>query len=256
MDVIYKKRSLLMSNFYKFRFTFGSDIQDEENKSVLRHKIGSAMEYGIGDEIKKYAIHYVMGVESLNKLGEPAKFHFHIHFTSDAKIGAIRKNLQRYFSSVEEGRKGNDLYSLQQEKDVKDIDRFFRYPLKQISDKITQRQKDRVDWNLDLATDELEYIELQRKLAYEEWNKECQRNRMKMDKVLDKESTFDKLCKYLEDKETQDVECIIKHILEFYKENGLSMNLNTIRGYALTYCVKKDLIPIEALVSKIFPLYS
>lgn len=254
MDIKYKKRGYIMAKFYKFRYTYNNEYQNNENVNQLRKWIKDSFEDGgvCGLVISK-ALHYVYGVEHLNKFGEPTKIHAHIHFTSESKIESIRKSLQRWFKDDEEVRKGTELYSLVEEKDVIEVERFFRYPLKQVNFHITdENNTDRFGY---FIGDECN-IEQMRLLAHEEWKKGVEVHLKNRERLCSKDTTYDKLAKYLNEKNCESFKQAIKMIVEFYAQEGMAMNINTMGGYAVTYSVKAGFLSPDYVASKIEKLCS
>jgi len=74
--------------------------------------------------------------EVLNKLGEPCHPHFHFFFeeVGGASKGAIAKAIGRYSEQLGHKLRGNEMYALSVDEEPDDVDRWLRYPLKQLSD--------------------------------------------------------------------------------------------------------------------------
>ena len=179
-------------------------------------------------------IFMTVGFEELNEFGEPAKPHIHIHFQSDKTVGAIRKAIQRHTYYKDSNIKGNLLYSLAEEKDVKDIHRFYRYAWKQGGRKkyLEILPPDMIDiQNEQEACAKEEYAQLvERNLAYREKSKNP--------------TNFDKLMEYLEEvykPEWDDVEILLT-MIEYYAEKGTSLNKNTLLGYLNTFKIRHKII--------------
>lgn len=227
----YNSRRSIMAKYYKLRYTFNNDIQELDDKKEVINRLNDFKHNELPEWIAKLEmIDYLYGIEELDKFGDATKIHIHIHFTSDKDCGTIRKWLTRRWKEQGDDRTRAALYSLKQEEDVKENDRFFRYVLKQKS----QPYKNFMGCGLikDLTLEKLNEMRL---LAHEEWNTLVEVNRKKREKELKKDSTYDKICKYLEDKKISGQYDIATHILDFYMEEGMSINTNTIAGYVLTY---------------------
>lgn len=207
--------------YLKFRYIL-SDGEIPRTKMYLAS-------YFIADMCDEY--YASCGYEVLNKTREPTNPHLHMHFVVKNKtIGSIRKALQREFKRLGETRKGNSLYSLAEEEDVKDLNRFLRYAWKQggrrgIEDGFPERLPPDMD------------INLQEALAIEEqdrmWDFNCKK---KADSL--KPNTKDKLFEYLDEinekcKFITKKEILIK-IMEYYNQEEKSANKSTILGYLQT----------------------
>jgi len=222
-----------MANYIKFRYTL--EVGCPHHLKQL--KAGLIQDYI--DIITP--VFMVIGYETKNKLGEETHPHIHIHFTTDKKVETIRKALTRKWKDEHETRTRAALYSLKQEDDVKDQDFFFRYPLKQgnnIFDK----------YNLYPPTFDKE---IQIKCANEYYNTSVTINRAKMEKELNKTSTFDKLQEFLDPLELKTTNEVISKTYDFYLENKMAMNVNTIHGYCITYCCLNNLIEKSVILDKI-----
>lgn len=131
-------------NYYKFRYTFDTEVNET-------HYI-SCFDTIFIQRLK--ADKWTCGIEEMNSMGEKVSKHIHIHFTSTDKKGNIRARLTRYWKeqAKQEGIEydgGNKLYSLKEEKNVDDYDRFFRYPLKQNGRELDKKQNPPDDFNLE-----------------------------------------------------------------------------------------------------------
>lgn len=206
--------------FIKFRYTL-AEGDNARAKMYLQSYI-----VNLGEEY--YA---ACGYETLNKLNENTHPHLHMHCVVKGKtLGAIRKALQRDFKLNGEKRKGNVLYSLSEEEDVKDVNRFLRYVWKQ-GGRMTREQgfaeklPPDMDINLEIA------------LAREEQERMWEFNKKKQAEAL-RPSTKDKLFEYLDGLNEQNKfsskrEILIK-IMEYYNSEEKSANKQTIMGYLQT----------------------
>lgn len=222
-----------MVNFVKLRYTVPPDCPNFVNN--LRK--GNIKDYI--DIIEPLVM--VIGYETKNKLGEDTHPHIHIHFTTDKKVETIRKALQRKWKDEGETRTRAALYSLKQEEDVKDSDFFFRYPLK---------QGNNIFDSYNIYPDGFDK-ELQIKCAIEYYNTCVEVNRVKMEKELNKTSTFDKLQEYLDALEINNTDQVMSNAYDFYLENKMAMNVSTIHGYCVTYSCLKGLINKSVIIEKI-----
>lgn len=75
-------------------------------------------------------------------------------------------------------------------------------------------------------------------------------NRLKMEKELNKQSTYDKMSKELDLMKFTSPLQVQAAVHAYYKKNKQSMNLKTMAGYALTYCSINDLVSDELILAK------
>lgn len=206
--------------FFKFRYTLADGDIPRAKMYLQAYFLNESEEY--------YA---ACGYETLNKLNENTHPHLHMHFVVKGKtIGAIRKALQRDFKSQNEKRKGNVLYSLSEEEDVKDVNRFLRYVWKQGG-----RQSREAGFRESLPADM--DVDLEVALAREEQERMWEFNKKKQAEAL-RPSTKDKLFEYLDGLNEQNKfsskrEILIK-IMEYYNSEEKSANKQTIMGYLQT----------------------
>lgn len=219
----------------KFRYTFSSE------ESEIGLAIAKAKElYGTlmidSRTLENKAKDVSIGIEALNKCGEPTAKHLHVNFSVADKIGNIRRRIQRFFRSIEEKRKGNDLYSCVEEKDVIDRDRFLRYPFKQCNTANWPRENNLLkDWNK--FPDDFDYA-TQSQAAYEEWVRNVDYHieaRVKRDaKLATRDELYDYLVK-LPDEARATEHAMLVSILHYYSDGEFkSANQQTILGYLNT----------------------
>lgn len=226
-----------MVNYVKLRYTLDptTSFPGREIANLVK---GTIQEYL--DIIDPYVV--VIGYETKNKLGEETHPHIHLHFTTDKATDTIRKALTRKWKNEGDERTRAALYSLKHEEDVKDEDFFFRYPLKQGGENLFHK------YNVyPIGFD----VELQIKLANEFYNTSVTVNRNKMEKELSKTSTYDKLQEYLDPLELKTTHEVMSKTYDFYLENKMAMNVNTIHGYCVTYCCATGLIDKCVILEKI-----
>ena len=185
-----------------------------------------------------------IGYEEKDKMGKPTHPHLHFHMLINDKIANIRPRLKRLFKLDQDEREGNSLYSLVEEKDVLDINRFFRYGWKQ-GGRI--RNNEKIDLLKDFAVD----VEL--KCAVEEYSRSCQFNNDKLDRST-RANTYDKIkALFLEKPPTTIKECV-RRVREFYIRDGLACNASTMAGYVTTYSLANGLMDPELFDSKVLSL--
>lgn len=215
-------------NYIKFRYTPQEDIQDEQQyqcalTSYIQHITDCSF--------------MTCGYEVLNKLGEPAKPHYHYHLGTKKTLGTLRKSFQRgdYYKGTLA--KGNELYSMTEEKDVIDYCRFFRYPFKQGG---RRGFREKLPPNFDLN------VEI--KCAQEEYGSMVKYNQSRRDKAL-APTTCDKIMEYLESLEHKpytDLD-ILEKMIQYYADKGSSSNKQTLLGYLNTYKIRNGIITAKQM---------
>lgn len=188
------------------------------------------------------------GYEWLNKDGEQTHPHIHLHFAfktddQDKLLGTIRKRFQRW--SKDDPRKGNALYSLALEKDIKDYKRFFRYPWKQsgrvvfVGERVPPSMRDEVEKHVEMAQEEQRIV----------WDV----RRKKKEKAMQpgtKEILFDYLDRINDDHKFGSQREILIEIIKFYNQEEKSANKNTIMGFLQTAMWRYGLETFEATADK------
>lgn len=229
----------------KFRYTFENFSNKEASNSCINEL---SERLGISS-----AIYSSANIEHHDKMGKETKPHIHIHFVYRNEkgvkdvVGSLRKKLQRYFADSGETRKGNILYSLVEETDVKDLTRFLRYPLKQ-GDILGAFWKDRLcKYPSDFD------ISLQTSLAAEEYARMVEFKTKKHEESL-KPSTKDKLFEYLDAIHSatpfKNKKSIGIAIVEYYSQEEKSLNVSTVQGYLHLATIRYKLVSIENWVEQ------
>lgn len=215
--------------YVKFRYT----LDKTENKQTSMFNL-----------LFEKASIITMGYEEKDKLGKPTHPHIHFHMLINDKIANIRGRLKTMFKTNGEERSGNELYSLAEEKDVLDVNRFFRYVWKQGGRlKGYERIKELKDFD----------VAVELKCAVEEYARSCQFNNDKVDRSV-RANTYDKIVALLLDKPPTTIKEVIDRIRDFYIKEGLACNASTIAGYATTYSLGHGLLDPEAFSLKVLSL--
>jgi len=222
-------------NYLKFRYTFNEGISLAEQMSAAVTCIGI---------VSDNALWRVVGIERLNSYGRPATPHVHIFWATTSKIGAVRKAFTRsdlYKNS--NGRKGNALYSLSEDDDVEDVNRFFRYVFKENRDFPLKYMIMPPDFNL----------ELEAALAKEERERQIERN-LKAEAKRNEPSTADKLFEYLDGLNEQSKFStkipLMEAIIEYYTSKESPLNQTTIVGYHYTAMIRYGIMTKNSLATK------
>lgn len=244
----YIKRSRIMANYYKLRYTFPDEVQDEENKTVLMDRIKEFCRTELIEWITHFeAVDYSYGIEFKDKYGEPTKIHVHMHFASDKDIGGMRKWITRRWKEQGEERTRASLYSFVEEKDVKDEERFYRYPLKQYAGKFSSGLTHRM---LVASISPEKHAELVA-LAHDEWTRLCEINIKKRDTQLNKDTTYQKIEKHLGQMDIKTYGQVKDELIKFYMKEGMAINVNTIAGYVVTYSLNRGFLDPSQISAKL-----
>lgn len=196
-----------MTTFVKFRYDF---VDDEQHPYAVMHRLFKEFPTGI------------LGIEKYNKYGETIKRHMHLHFVTSEKIETIRR---RFLRSAVEGQR--DCYSLKEEKDVEDINRFFRYPLKQIENQFVY------EYSRIPIPDDFD-MELQRHLANEEWERGKQILTKQRVKADSRQSTYEKILDKLEEnpRTFADLYEVKNYVLDHFFETRIPPDHHKINNIA------------------------
>lgn len=211
---------------YFFRFTF-SDQDKEltclENKQFLhgckllhRALLNKFLDLGYF-----YGQQYTSGFEirSSKSGGEHCNAHIHISFFSDKLKNSMLKFLRRFMEEWDQDFVGNKCYSFK-EQHIRDIDKFWRYPIKQ---------------SLDLSlcrgfSDE--YLKVQHRVGNESWHVSCQVNSQKNDKKDNSDSLFLRFfSKYKKSTNDHSKRAIHNSFIAQYREENRPINRTVIMGY-------------------------
>lgn len=232
-----------MSHGIKLRYTFAENASPMEITAEMLSLCRS------GKELPEFLS---VGIEKYDKFARPTNTHVHIHMICKESGGALRKRLVRHFEASDEKRKGVSLYSLKEEDDIKDINRFLRYPFKQY-----KHDESSTDMYQQLASrcklpcnfDKL----LEAEMAYDEWSKNVEFV-LEKERKLHAPSTKDSLFEYLDGlhkiKPFTDRKRILTEILNHYAAKESSANKNTCLGYMYTACIKYNVITSENLAGE------
>ncbi len=195
-----------------------------------------------------------IGFETKNKYGEPCRPHFHCHFYFiNPDIIDPKRSITQYLKSRANSQdiklKGNKKWCLQLVEEPEDHDRFYRYPFK-----FGAGYDGFANCNL-IIGDTLHPTQI--KIAVEENKQRIDANCLHREKSREKQTFKDKLFKHLEDMQHKDDysfqnhQCIWISILEYYKEEGKPINMQTIDGYTTLYQLHiGTLTPLQAYVMR------
>ena len=221
--------------FIKFRFTLPPDFCEGARHTFIR--------IGLQRYLTVFAARVIVsGYETQDSEGKPTAPHIHCHFETSKNIETIRKALTRMWKEDGEMRTRASLYCLKEEKDVQDMNFFFRYPLKQCGENYFHAfNKYPTDFN----------VEQQLHDANEHWKMSCEVNCQKRKSLENRQSTYDKLVLYLESKTCDTTNDVVSHAFDFYLQEKHAMNCATIHGYCLTYSCAAGLVSKDIVLNKI-----
>lgn len=211
--------------YYKYRYTFDSDISLETQKSISNQILADLLPYMTIDK-------YTLGIEHYTKGMQVAKPHLHIHFLSKHPSKNIREKLRINHNMI--GR----VQSCKAEVLV-DEEKFWRYPLKQ--QKGETRKYSRVSGFTD------EEVSHMKDVAYSCWKQSAEVETAKAQR-REERSGKDRLFAYLDNNVyTPDMtlrECRISSY-RYFVENEDGFSQPTVKGYAYMYALKKKIITYE-----------
>jgi len=218
---------------YKFRFTFTEQTKEHDYekdlprfKSIARNVASKFLEH--------YTINKMTGgMETLNKKGERTYAHMHLHFDAIENKESMARLIKRYLQETfEQHTTGVKAFSFKPDV-VRNMDDFYRYPLKQNLDK-----------QLCYGYTEQELSNMH-EIAKSSFEKVVQVNQAKLDKSDNSDTLFERLIIYLDSKNDIKKTPLLIHATKFYVEENKPINKRTIEGYVDTYMLKKQYISYE-----------
>lgn len=245
------------TNYIKFRFTPTPELLDslrtpEQIRQWCCMMMASVFAWVTCTSAKWSMYHLTAGWETMDKYGEPTHPHIHIHFATNMAIGSFRQTFTRsdlYIDGKQAGVTGNRLYSIKEEKDVRDTDRFFRYVYKQGGDWFCNSHHKNLpySWRVGGYTSEEE----QKKLAVEEYQNMVEVNRKLRDRK-NAPNSCDRLLDYLSKLEPVPTgeTAILSAMVQYYVQRGQPANLNTLTGYMNVYLIRTGQLTAEGLVNR------
>lgn len=211
--------------YVKFRFDFTDDTTHPYQ--ILNQLFGST--YPVG----------VLGVETQNAQGALIKRHLHYHFVTDEKVETIRKRFSRNYPQFKE--RGRGFYSLTEETDVRDVNHFFRYCVKQQEPITFKYEYTRIPIPEDFD------LKMQNILAYEEWSKGKEIMTKKAKESLSRLSVYEKILDIIQ-KTSPEIFTLRDaklYVLDYFLENNLPPNKNKIIDIANGVAITQGIISKE-----------
>lgn len=219
---------------YKFRFTFTEqdDKHEYTKEDIARFK-------AISRNIKaKFVENYTItkmtgGMETLNKKGERTYAHVHLHFDALENKESMARTIKRYLTETyDQNTTGVKAFCFKPDV-VRNMDDFYRYPLKQ---------------NLDTKLCHgfpVDKLNTMYEIAKSTYEKVVQVNQTKMDRSDNSDTLFQKLKYIFEKEDIQQKKPLLFRATKFYIDEDKPINRHTIQGYVDNYMLSKGYITFE-----------
>lgn len=217
------------TTYVSFRYDFADHEMDRHFCSVIASTVG----YYPG----------IVGVENHNKYGEEIKKHLHYHFLypADEKdtrkfVERIRKQIQRENNSSDNPR-AKGYYSLTMPA-VEDVERWFRYPLKQCETFSQVLTNSRIPLPPDFN------LEIQWKLASEEYARDKLFLSSRREKEDRRQTTYQKILAAIQETKTifSTTRDIFKYVLKYYTEEELPVERHKVQSIVDSIALKQGLM--------------
>lgn len=229
------------AEFMKARITLDQDPWNPElEKTRLRWIFSFATE--IVNVLKPY-VHTRLssGLEFRGKTGDYVKPHLHIHFDTTTQRKTIIKQLKRIWEKkTDEKFKVRTVYTCKAELFLKSEEQFYRYCWKQYED--LEAIKKHKLLQVGFKDDD---IESNRAISHQVWLESREYAQAKQDRYEEESTIYDRCVKVLETLGTEkvlSVEEVNDAIIEQYVKEKKPINIRTIDGYTLTYCIQSGII--------------
>lgn len=195
-------------------------------------------------------------IEERNKMGDACKPHLHFHFagrfddiTSAERFATnARKRFQRAEGYVHTPR----CYSFKHQTDVRDVEAFFRYPLKMIDP--------RCKLSLNVFNPEVfksflpEYdLKFQCALAREELAKAGEIMNKNRDKSLSRQTTYERMIDACTAEQFANRREIFRWVLSYLDSEGIPPDGYKIKSYVNGLALRKGIISPDEFYGEIFP---
>lgn len=238
-----ENESILSPVGYHFRFTFSNqstDLRELEDKNFthqtkLLHK---ALISKLSDLGYFYLGQCTSGYEFQNKRHEHCKAHLHISFMSTKIKKNMNKTIKRFMEENDQDYLGNSCYSFKEQPQIRDMDRFWRYPLKQrLAYSVCRGFTDQrlLDWH---------------NIATGLWNDGCQYWQEKDDKRDKDDTLYLKVLSLLKRTNDNSKRAIAKTFYEYYHKEHKPINRTTIAGYVCTAQLDTGSMTIDEMLDE------
>ena len=176
---------------------------------------------------------YTSGFETMNKDGDQCPAHIHLRFKSVKNTQSMRRTIKRYLTDVyDEDTTGNKSMMFKGKLE-KDIDKFYRYPLKQGL---------KVDLCGGFSKEQLQHMH---EVAKDSYQTVIQINQQKIDKKDATDTLFQRVLIKIKKNDVTTKLAIAKIFVETYIEEDRPLNRSVIDGYVLNAMVKLQLTTVE-----------
>lgn len=227
--------------YYHLRITFSDQTEKheyiEDKEKLKRWKY-------ISKQIKEVLLNYAQygkitgGLETKNKIDEHTRGHVHFAFASTSRKDTIIKPVKRLLNDMYDMSTTGNKYFYFKAKPEPDVDRIFRYPLKQalvpsLCSGFTSSQ-----------------LQILHQGAHDSYLTTIQVNQKKMDNRDTSDTLFLRLCDVLKKEKLKIYKEIVSRAIRFYCEEDRPLNRQVITGYALTYQVKEKIRSTDDLADE------
>lgn len=181
---------------------------------------------------------YICADETINHLGEKTHHHFHFNFQADFKHDSLSKNIKRWFLDHDYKITGNDSFSLTAFNEPEDVDRWYRYCMK-------EKYLPQYTKLGDYSPEQIKQMEV---CSKDERTRSIKYNIEKEKKKNEKKSMFQRVEIHLNklEKDLKTFKAVYMEILQYYIENEIpSLNSRTIDGHTNLYLLKNKIITAD-----------
>lgn len=248
------EKPLLPMAYFKFRLTLSADSVTQATTAFWTpSRLRRLAKPYVDKIITGYSANndWTGAVEVLDKFGNFTRPHLHLHFASVHKKDTILTCIKRLYKAInDEVMKGVGVYALIIETHICE-DRFYKYPLKQLHEAGLANNM------TNLTNYPGQVLEAMRISAHDQWKFGCEVNNTKSARHETVLTRYERMCEYLlksTPESPNEPTClteVIKGICLFYIKENAPMNMVTIKGYALQFCLKTGLMDLDVFVGNI-----
>jgi len=220
--------------YFGFRYDF---YADETASDVIRVIYDTAAQYSGS---YGFSIKGILGEEHRNRYGDEIKrhLHFHFEFSSGILFNFREKVIYRIKKEFKHGR-GRGWYSMIPNYDIRDMDRFYRYPLKQY--------EVRYDPTYDIQVPEEFDVQTQRIVANDEWERTKEIMCAKRDKNNSKDTTYERILALYHESGVKlpTRKAAFVFVMDFFEKEGFPPDRLKIRSILDGLCLKTGLLSMD-----------
>lgn len=244
--------------YYNFRFTFPFQTRETvlaSPRDTVQCKVREISKTILDTLVPAYTNKLTCGVEFKNSRNEPTWCHMHCAFIAWKSRDTIAKALQREMDKSNYVCRGNKTFSLKPIAEVRDENKFFRYPLKQIRPEDQNNKNWAFTRAVGFTQQELEEM---RTIAHEQWLTSVEINNQKADRSDTNDTLFSKLSGIvkvaMDNEKTPDLSMnfrwIQKQVLAFYVQEEKPLNFSTMSGYSYLLGYRYGVISEDKILDK------